>query len=84
MAKEKLYTARSLPAAKREVRALRKSRRQLTELLDRVYRERNLLAMMAADGPAFRNPLLAAEAKNVRDMVLRQSCRLNPDGSPLK
>jgi hypothetical protein len=81
--KEKPYRAKTLSGAQTYVRMLLKSRRQIIELLERYAVERKQMAMLAADGPAFTNPLQAMAAKLVRDEILRSECRMNPDGSPL-
>jgi hypothetical protein len=41
-----------------------------------------MLAKLAADGPAFYNPLEAMAAKQGRDMILH-GAGINPDGSPI-
>ncbi len=83
----KPYTARSLKGAQTYVRQLIKSRKEHADLLDKYAAENKdlqakivLLAMLAADGPCFNNPLQIAQAKIYRDGVLRV-IKLNPDGS---
>jgi predicted aminopeptidase len=85
--KPKPYRATSLPAAQREVRALRKRLTEFRALLDRYAAnlkqceaDRRELAKLAAKGPAFDNPLRAFAAETLRDQVLLHECRLNPDG----
>jgi predicted ATPase len=71
----------------RRVRELLKQIRHLDTILGdymaqvkKLQTEREVLAMLAARGPAFDNPILAAEATKLRDKVLRE-CGLNPDGT---
>lgn len=80
--KRKLYTAKSISGAQSRVRQLERLYRELNEIAERYYQERNQLAKLAADGPAFYSPLHIAEAKVVRDRVLK-SLHLKPDGSPI-
>ncbi len=42
------------------------------------------MAKLAATGPAFYYPLEAMAAEQLRDDILRVSCRLNPDGTPIR
>lgn len=81
--KEKPYTAKSLAGAQRRVRELDKLVNKITQLLEKYAETRRLMAKLAADGPAFDNPLHAAAAKDLRDTILREECRLNPDGTPV-
>lgn len=69
-------TPKTLAGATRRVRALQKQ-------IELLKCDRMVLAMLAADGPAFYNPLTAATAKTLRDEILRRDCKMNPDGSPL-
>lgn len=85
----KPYKAKSLKGAQRRVRDLTAQVKHLNEVLGvwmertKEYREHcRTLAKLAADGPAFDNPLKIYEAKNLRDTVLRE-CNLKPDGSHL-
>jgi hypothetical protein len=82
--KTKPYTAKTLSGAQALVRSLMKQRRKDNELIYRLTQELKLLAKLAAKGPAFFNPLEAMAAEQLRDRVLRQFCRLNPDGTPIK
>ena len=66
----KLYKATSLKSAEREVRYLRKQVAALVELVERLDRDSRLLAMLAADTPQFNNPLVSAQAKQLRDRIL--------------
>lgn len=67
----KLYKAKSLKNAEKIVRNLRKQIRECLKLLDRFYHERKLMAKLAADSQQFSNPLVVAEAKQIRDRILR-------------
>lgn len=80
MKKPKPYKAKSLSGAQALVRALLKQREETAELLTRFYQERNALAMLAANGPCFNNPLVAMEAKQIRNRVLAEM-NINPDGT---
>lgn len=80
----KPYVAKSLAAAQREVRRLRKLVDRLRKISDAEFDNTKALAMLAADGPAFDNPLHVVAAKKIRDTILRLRCRLNPDGSFIK
>lgn len=82
--KTKPYRAKTLSGAQTYVRMLIKSRAEIVELLERYAVERKQMAMLAADGPTFTSPLQAMAAKMLRDQILRDECRLNPDGTPLK
>jgi len=46
--------------------------------------ERRLLAKLAADGPAFYHPPTIHAAKQLRNQILRDECKLNPDGTPIE
>lgn len=76
----KPYKARTLRGATQRVRAMQESLVRIDRLARKYYDERNALAKLAADGPAFDNPLVVFEAKCVRDRVLRE-LGLRPDGS---
>lgn len=84
MAKTKPYKAKTLSGAQSYARMLIKSRAKIVALLERYARERKLMAKLAADGPCLLNPLELATAKKLRNEILRNECRLNPDGTPLK
>lgn len=77
------YQAKTLSGATRRVRQLERIVQEYEMILGRMQTEQKLLAKLAATGPAFHNPLHIAEAVTVRDRVLKESCRLNPDGSPI-
>lgn len=76
----KPYTVRSITGAQARVRQLVKQIEERDKLLTRWAGERAMLAKLAADGPAFSNPLDAAAAIAVRDDILYR-LKLNPDGS---
>jgi hypothetical protein len=84
-----LYKAKTLSGAEREVRALRKRIKELDAVIGRymreaetLKRERALMAKLAADGSAFDNPIVVAAAQEIRNRILREDCRMNPDGTP--
>lgn len=79
----KPYKATSLSGVQREVRMLRKQNAHLRDLLDEAHADRVACAKLAAEGPAFDNPLVIVEAKRRRDVVLKHWCKLAPDGRPL-
>lgn len=81
--KRKPYKAKSLAGAQARVRQLLKLQEEAVQLLDRFANERDLLAKLAATGPAFYNPLHAAAASKIRDEILSQRFNMNPDGSPI-
>lgn len=81
MPKPKPYTARSLPAAQRRARYLRKELDRAHELIQQLHKNQIALAKLAADGACFLNPLDVYDAQKIRNEVLRKFCRLNPDGS---
>lgn len=62
---------KSLNGALRRIRELRRHINERDELLDSWSRERKLLAKLAADTPQFYNPLQVAEAKRIRDEILK-------------
>jgi hypothetical protein len=66
----KPYKAKSLSAAQAAVRRLRRQIAERDELLTRFDRERRLMARLAAETPQFFNPLVAMEAKQIRDRLL--------------
>lgn len=80
MKKQKPYKSRSLPAAERRVRELKRQVHYLNDALGRRMNDCKTLAMLAAEGPCFDNPLHAMAAKAVRDRELKE-CGLNPDGT---
>lgn len=86
---QKPYQAKSLAGAQRRVRELQKLVHHLDKRLGENARQlvaarqdAAQMAMLAADGPAFYNPLIVVEAKQRRDEILK-GCGINPDGSPL-
>lgn len=80
---EKPYKAKSITGAQAYVRSLQKQLKHTSKLLERYAIERRYMAMLAADGPAFDNPIKIYQAKKIRDEILRIECRLQPDGRPL-
>jgi hypothetical protein len=80
---KKPYKAKSLLGAQAYVRSLVKQVDQLSQLIERLAKDRRLLAQLAAKGPCFHNPLVAMQAELLRDGILRQELRLNPDGTPI-
>ena len=83
MTKRRAYRARTISGAQREVRRLMLQLEESRAWAAGLYKERNLLARLAADGPAFDNPLVVAWAKHVRDRILREHFGLAPDGTIL-
>lgn len=86
---KKPYTAKSLTGATQRVRDLERIVATLKAKIGALKNEqsdlliqRDLLARLAADGPAFNNPALAMHATNIRDKILAAN-GLCPDGSPL-
>lgn len=79
--KRKPYKPRSLAGAADYVRCLRNQIDAYEEHAKRANKGLRLLAMLAAKGPAFSNPLDAWEAETIRDDILRQ-LGMKPDGSP--
>lgn len=75
---------KSLASANRELGRLREALHDIGERWRECDRDRIDFAKLAADGPAFHNPLQVAEVKARRDELLRTRCGLNPDGSPLE
>jgi len=82
--KSKPYVARSLPAAQRRARYLRKQLDQAHELIAKFGQDRIALAKLAAKGPCFFNPLDVMAAEKIRDEILLKYCNLLPDGSFVK
>lgn len=79
----KPYKARSLKAAENRVNLLQRHLQELDAIARRYKLERDAIAKLAATGPAFFNPLDAAEAEGIRNRVLREQ-RMNPDGTFIK
>jgi hypothetical protein len=76
--------------ALRYVKTLQAERRRIRQLLGWYEKEcrkldgqRIALARLAAEGPCFNSPLIVYEAKQLRDQILREKCRLSPEGKPL-
>lgn len=82
MAKAKPYRAKTLSGAQTYVRNLKRQLEHVTRLFEDAHDDRVAVAKLSADGPCFNNPLEAAAAKVRRDKILRDWCRLNPDGTP--
>ena len=81
--------AKSIDAAQRKIRRLDEENAALRARLDDGARIRRrledtveLLAMLAADGPAFLSPITAREAIDRRDKILAR-LGFAPDGSPI-
>lgn len=66
----KKYKAKSIGAAERRVHMLERQIKQRDDLLSEWSHERKMLAKLAAETPQFFNPLVAAEAKQIRDRIL--------------
>ncbi len=81
---KKKHRFKSIDGAVRRVRELEKQLLEMRLLADKCYGESTILARLAATGAAFYNPLEAACAESIRDRILRERCRMNPDGSPFK
>ena len=79
----KPYQAKSLKGAERRVRDLERRNGACSKLLERYTLDRRALAMLAATGPAFYNPLNVFDAQHIRDAILARECNMKPDGSPL-
>lgn len=60
--KAKPYQAKSLSGAQAEVRRLRRLLKQRQDLLDRYHDDRRVLARLAAEGPAFFNPMYSPQS----------------------
>lgn len=67
----KPYASKSLPAANREVRRLRRMYLELDAIALGIRQERNVMARLAAKKPQFFNPLEVAAAEKLRDDILR-------------
>lgn len=78
--KKKKTRFKSLENAERRVRLLEQRIKEYEVICGRKDAELNLLARLAATGPAFFNPLTAAEAECVRDARLR-NLHMHPDGT---
>lgn len=83
MSKRKAYRAKTLSGAQAQVRALVNRLASMTKFMEECHADRLLMARLAAEGPSFFNPLEAMAAKQRRDVLLREWCKLNPDGTPL-
>ena len=77
------YKAKTITGAQRRVRELQKQNDDLNELASRLMNERVALAKLAADGPAFFNPLEVMNAKRIRDGILARN-GFGPDGKPFR
>lgn len=64
------YRAKSLTGAQARVRQLQKQVEERDKLLIQFDHERRMLAKLSADTPQFFNPLVAMEAKQIRDRIL--------------
>ncbi len=73
---------KSIDGAVRRIRNLEKMIARYEGYCLRYEAELKAVSMMAADGPAFDNSLVAMGAKEIRDRVLREKCGLQPDGQP--
>lgn len=77
------YKAKTLSGAQSMVRRLLNQREELSEIIGKLLKERRELAKLAAEGPAFTNPLHVFEVQALRDRILREECKLKPNGEPL-
>lgn len=77
---DKPYVARTITGAQRRVRQLENQVALWRKMHEVAAQERDACALLAAEGPAFKNPLRIIEAKKIRDRVLWRM-GLNPDGS---
>jgi hypothetical protein len=83
--KSKPYKAKTLSGAQAKVRQMERNYRKLDAIAARYMHERDQLALMCADGPAFYHPLAAMAARTIRDRVLKENgykpdgTRINPD-----
>ncbi len=77
-----VYHAKTLSGAQTMVRMLLKQRDERHALLENYAHKLTLLARLAADGPAFDNPLTIYDAKVIRDEILRRM-NMGPDGKYL-
>lgn len=66
----KPYKAKSLVAAQTRVRQLQRQVADRDTLLAQFDHERKMVAKLAAETPQFYNPLVAMEAKQIRDRIL--------------
>lgn len=73
---------KSQQGAERRVRELEKRLHELDSVARKMAKQLLLLARLAAEGPAFDNPLVAYEAKKIRDDILRRM-GMGPDGKVL-
>jgi succinate dehydrogenase flavin-adding protein (antitoxin of CptAB toxin-antitoxin module) len=64
------YVAKTLSGAQARVRQLQRQIREIDKLLGQFAKERVMLAKLAADTPQFYNPIIVAEAKQIRDRIL--------------
>lgn len=71
---------KTLAGAERRVRRLEKVLHEYGEMCCRKDAEKQLLAKLAATGPAFFNPLEAAAAEMLRDEILRRM-NMRSDGT---
>ncbi len=71
---------KTIEGAVRRIRQLEKQKEVLDTLLEEYARDRKQLAMLAAKGPCFFNPLVAMEAQTLRDEILKDM-GMNPDGT---
>lgn len=81
--KPKPYKAKSLSGAQARVRQLMKHIDTYESICVRMRAELIACAKLAADGPAFSNPLDVMDAKRIRDRVLKDYCNLTPCGTPI-
>jgi len=75
----KAYKGKSLAGAQRRVRELMRQIEEWKKIVERFDAERKVLAMLAAEGPCFSNPLIVAQAKQTRNEILSRM-NMNPDG----
>jgi len=78
---KKPYKAKSIKSAQRRVRELQRLFDEAVTALGQYAKDRRNLAKLAAEGPAFFNPIEVAAIKRLRDEILRSECKLNPDGT---
>lgn len=81
--KKPAYKPRTLTGAARRVRELERIVKDIDRHLGMANAREELLAMLAATGPCFDNPIHAAKAMEIRDRILRAK-GLNPDGTRIK
>lgn len=82
--KQKPYKPKSLEAATRRCRELKRQVEACERYMATQRAELILLAKLSADGPTFTNVLEIAAAKKVRNEWLALACGLNPDGTPIQ